>query len=374
MIDSVENTRTLGLFNGEPAVDRAGHAVSPAPTSSRPSTACAKLLPELRAQLPQDIDVQVASDRTNSIRASLREIEITLMISIVLVVLVVGLFLRKARATIVPAVATVVSLLGTFGVMYLLGFSLNNLSLMALTVATGFVVDDAIVVLENTTRHVEAGMNRVEAALRGAREVGFTVLSISLSLVAVFIPLLFMGGQVGRLFREFAVTLSASVLISLVISLTTTPMMCALLLRSEAEEAGKPPGRAARLVRPRRRARLERHAAHLRPQPRLGAGQQGRGDGGAAGGDRPQRLPVQRHPQGLLPAAGQRPAQCRPARRPEHLVGGHRRQAAQAVDIIRKDPAVDTVVGLHGRRPRGRRLHVRQPQAGVAAHRARPRR
>ncbi|MDM0068163.1 efflux RND transporter permease subunit [Variovorax sp. J31P207] len=243
VIDSVENTRTLGLFNGEPAVIV---LVTQSPGANIIETVdgVRELLPELRAQLPQDIDVQVASDRTNTIRASLREIEITLMISVALVVLVVGLFLRKARATIVPAVATVVSLLGTFGIMYLLGYSLNNLSLMALTVATGFVVDDAIVVLENTTRHVEAGMNRVEAALRGAREVGFTVLSISLSLVAVFIPLLFMGGQVGRLFREFAVTLSASVLISLVISLTTTPMLCAMLLRSEADEAkGKPPGR-----------------------------------------------------------------------------------------------------------------------------------
>ncbi|WP_077001951.1 efflux RND transporter permease subunit [Variovorax sp. KK3] len=243
VIDSVENTRTQGLFNGEPAVIV---LVTQAPGANIIETVdgVRNLMPELRAQLPQDIDIQVASDRTNSIRASLREIETTLMISIVLVVLVVGLFLRKARATIIPAVATVVSLLGTFGVMKLLGFSLNNLSLMALTVATGFVVDDAIVVLENTARHVEAGMKRMEAALRGAREVGFTVLSISLSLVAVFIPLLFMGGQVGRLFREFAVTLSAAVMISLVISLTTTPMLCAMLLRSEAEEGpGKKPGR-----------------------------------------------------------------------------------------------------------------------------------
>ncbi|MFL6674309.1 MAG: efflux RND transporter permease subunit, partial [Massilia sp.] len=166
------------------------------------------------------------------------------MISILLVVLVVSVFLRSVRATVVPAVATVVSLLGTFGVMYMLGFSLNNLSLMALTVATGFVVDDAIVVLENTSRHIEHGMDRMKAALLGAREVGFTVLSISLSLVAVFIPLLFMGGQVGRLFREFAVTLSVAVLISLVISLTTTPMMCAWLLKPGG--SGRKPGRLAR--------------------------------------------------------------------------------------------------------------------------------
>ncbi|MGZ5848334.1 MAG: efflux RND transporter permease subunit, partial [Ramlibacter sp.] len=189
------------------------------------------LLPELQQELPQDVKIQVASDRTTSIRAALHEVEITLAIAVLLVVLVVSAFLRSARATLIPAIATVVSLLGTFGVMYFLGFSLNNLSLMALTVATGFVVDDAIVVLENTARHMEQGMDRFAAALLGAREVGFTVLSISLSLVAVFIPLLFMGGQVGRLFREFAVTLSAAVLISLVISLTTTPMLCAWLLR-----------------------------------------------------------------------------------------------------------------------------------------------
>ncbi|RZI63453.1 MAG: nodulation protein, partial [Variovorax sp.] len=243
VVDGVENRRTLGLFNGEPAIIV---LITREPSANIIETVdrVRALIPELRAQLPQDIDVQVASDSTNSIRASLKEIELTLVVSIVLVVLVVGLFLRKARATIVPAVATVVSLLGTFGVMYLLGFSLNNLSLMALTVATGFVVDDAIVVLENTMRHIEAGMDRTEAALKGAREVGFTVLSISLSLVAVFIPLLFMDGQVGRLFREFAITLSAAVLISLVISLTTTPMMCALLLRPEPAHEG-PPRRAS---------------------------------------------------------------------------------------------------------------------------------
>ena len=194
------------------------------------------LLPQVQAQLPQDVQLQVVSDRTVSIRSSLHEIEVTLLISIVLVVLVVSAFLRSVRATIIPAVATIVSLLGTLSVMYLMGFSLNNLSLMALTVATGFVVDDAIVVLENTSRHIENGMARMEAALLGAREVGFTVLSISLSLVAVFIPLLFMGGQVGRLFREFAVTLSVAVLISLVISLTTTPMMCAWLLKPKTDE------------------------------------------------------------------------------------------------------------------------------------------
>lgn len=228
--DGTENTNTLGLFNGDAAVIV---LIRRQPDANVITTVdgIRALLPELQAQLPQDVKLSIASDSTNSIRSSLREIEITLLISIALVVLVVSAFLRSVRATFIPAVATVVSLLGTFGVMYLLGFSLNNLSLMALTVATGFVVDDAIVVLENTSRHIEAGMDRFKAALLGAREVGFTVLSISLSLVAVFIPLLFMGGQVGRLFREFAVTLSVAVMISLVISLTTTPMMCALYLK-----------------------------------------------------------------------------------------------------------------------------------------------
>jgi multidrug efflux pump len=241
--DGVENINTLGLFNGQPAVIV---LVTSQPGANVIETVdgVRALLPTLQAQLPQDVAMQVASDRTNSIRASLHEIEITLAISILLVVAVVSVFLRSLRATVVPAVATVVSLLGTFGVMYLLGFSMNNLSLMALTVATGFVVDDAIVVLENTSRHVEQGMDRMKAALLGAQEVGFTVLSISLSLVAVFIPLLFMGGQVGRLFREFAVTLSAAVMISLVISLTTTPMLCAVLLKKDHAE--RQPGRLAR--------------------------------------------------------------------------------------------------------------------------------
>jgi len=241
--DGVENINTMGLFNGRPAVIVLV-TLQPGANVIATVDGVRALLPSLQAALPGDISLEVASDRTHSIRASLHEVEITLVIAILLVVLVVSAFLRSARATFIPAVATLVSLLGTFGVMHLLGFSLNNLSLMALTVATGFVVDDAIVVLENTARHIEQGMDRFQAALRGAREVGFTVLSISLSMVAVFIPLLFMGGQVGRLFREFAVTLSAAVLISLLISLTTTPMMCAWLLHPEAHE--RRPGRIGR--------------------------------------------------------------------------------------------------------------------------------
>ncbi|MFO1293665.1 MAG: efflux RND transporter permease subunit [Rubrivivax sp.] len=257
VVDGVQDTRTRGMFNGEPAIVV---TITQQPDANLIATADAitALLPQLRAQLPPDIELAVAIDRTGSIRASVREVEATLAVAVLLVVAVVGAFLRTLRAALIPAVATVVSLLGTFAVMYALGFSINNLTLMALTVATGFVVDDAIVVLENIARHLEAGLPRRRAALEGAREVGFTVLTISLSLVAVFIPLLFMGGQPGRMFREFALTLSAAVLISLGVSLTTTPMMCALLLRrGPRHDPAAPPRRS---LAGRLRARLGRWA------------------------------------------------------------------------------------------------------------------
>ena len=190
-------------------------------------------VPSIKASIPSGIEMTVVSDRTTTIRASVVDVERTLIISIVLVILVVFAFLRSVRATLIPAVAVPVSLIGTFAVMYALGYSLDNLSLMALTISTGFVVDDAIVVMENITRHLEDGMEPFAAAIRGAKEIGFTVVSISISLIAVFIPILLMGGIVGRLFREFAVTLSTAILVSMVISLTTTPMMCAYVLRNE---------------------------------------------------------------------------------------------------------------------------------------------
>ena len=243
VIDGVEDIHTVGLFNGQPAVIV---ILTRQPNANIIETvdSVKAILPQLRADLPRDVNIAVASDRTITIRASLREVETTLLIALLLVVLVVSVFLSSTRATFIPAVAVVSSLCGTLGIMYLVGFSLNNLSLMALTVATGFVVDDAIVVLENVSRHIEAGMPRWRAAMLGTSEVGFTVLSISISLVAVFIPLIFMGGIVGRLFREFAVTLSAAVLISLVISLTTTAMMCAFVLRPE--QTPEKPNRFAR--------------------------------------------------------------------------------------------------------------------------------
>jgi len=233
--DSVENVRAIGLANGKPAVVvilRRQPGANIIDTVERVKA----VLPQLEASIPRAIDIELILDRTTTIRSSLREVERTLVIAVCLVVLVVFAFLRSFRAALIPSVAVPVSLIGTFGVMYLLGYSLDNLSLMALTISTGFVVDDAIVVLENVTRHIEAGMPRMRAALQGAREVAFTVLSVTLALVAVFVPILLMGGIEGRLFREFAVTLSVTITISLFVSLTTTPMMCAYLLAPQRED------------------------------------------------------------------------------------------------------------------------------------------
>ena len=244
VIDSTENIRNEGQANGKRSVLV---IVYKQPNANIIATVdeIKALLPELQASMPNDIELQVVSDRTTTIRAALKEVEHSLVIGVVLVVMVTFAFLRSARAGFVAAVTVPVSLVATFGGMYLLGYSLNNLSLMALTIAAGFVVDDAIIVLENVTRHLEAGMSRMEAALKGAREVGFTVVSMSVSLIAVFIPILLMSGIVGRLFREFAVTLSIAILISMVVSLTTTPMMCAYVLRPPGSH--REPGFLARL-------------------------------------------------------------------------------------------------------------------------------
>jgi multidrug efflux pump len=233
--DGVENVRNLGLANGKPAILL---IISKQPGANVIETAdrVKALIPQLQAAIPPSINLAVVNDTTTTIRVSVRDVERTLLIATLLVFLVVFLFLRNLRAALVPGVAVPLSLLGTFSMMYMLGYSLDNLSLMALTISTGFVVDDAIVVLENVTRHVEAGMSRLEAAYLGAREVGFTVLSMSVSLIAVFTPILLMGGLVGRFFHEFAMTLSIAILMSLLVSLTTTPMMCAYFSTTIAEE------------------------------------------------------------------------------------------------------------------------------------------
>jgi multidrug efflux pump len=228
--DSVQTVRSMGLSNGRPA---ALVVIFRQPGANIIATvdAIKAAIPQLKATINHAIDTTIMLDQTATIRASVKDVERTLLISIVLVVLVVFVFLREVRATLIPTVAVPVSLIGTFGVMYLLGYSVDNLSLMALTISTGFVVDDAIVVLENITRYREAGLGALDAALQGAAEIGSTVLSMSISLVAVFIPILMMGGIIGRLFREFAVTLSVAIMVSLLVSLTTTPMMCAYLLK-----------------------------------------------------------------------------------------------------------------------------------------------
>ncbi|MGA2430011.1 MAG: efflux RND transporter permease subunit, partial [Candidatus Acidiferrum sp.] len=236
--DSLEDIHNAGFINGGPGIVL---VIFRQPGANMIETVdrVKAMMPQLQASISPSIHLSVIIDRTTTIRASIREVEITLVISVVLVILVVFVFLRNYWATLIPSVAVPLSLVGTFGVMYLCGYSLDNLSLMALTVSTGFVVDDAIVVIENITRHLEQGMKPFAAAMLGAREIGFTVVSMSTSLVAVFIPLLLMGGIVGRLFREFAITLSVAVGISLLVSLSTTPMMCALFLRRDTGQHGR---------------------------------------------------------------------------------------------------------------------------------------
>ena len=244
--DSVQDVRNYGVMNGKPAVLLQVFK-QPDANILQSVDKVRAMLPQLRASINPAIDVTVISDRTPTLRASVKEVQNALLISIALVIMVVFVFLRRLRATLIPAVAVPASLMGTFGIMYLCGYTLDNLSLMALTVAAGFVVDDAIVVLENVMRHMERGKSAMQAAIEGAREIGFTVVSMSLSLIAVFVPILFMAGVVGRFFREFAVVMSAAILVSMIISLTTTPMMCAALLRTPAEEERR---RAERAKRP----------------------------------------------------------------------------------------------------------------------------
>ncbi|WP_264049689.1 efflux RND transporter permease subunit [Methylobacterium flocculans] len=343
--DSVEDRRNLGLVNGKPGVIL---FIYKEPGSNVVDTirGLKAAIPQVKAALPGDIELTITGDRSATIRASLAETEETLLIAVVLVVCVVFLFLRSGRATLIPAVAVPISIVGTYSAMYLLDYSLNILSLMALIIATGFVVDDAIVVLENIQRHIEKGRSRVEAALLGSREVGFTVISMSLSLVAVFLPILLMGGIVGRLFQEFAVTLSLAILISLVLSLTTTPMMCALFLRPEAAHG------------------------HARPNL-LVRGLEAGFDAMLAGYERTLRIAM-RHRRlvalSLLATVGLNvylyiivPKGFFPEQDTGQMMGGiqadqrisfqsMKQKLEQATAIVQADPAVDSVVGFTGGR------------------------
>ena len=263
MIDDAENTRLAAWAN-----DRAAVIVNiqrqPGANVIEVVDRIKQLLPQLQATLPGAVEVVLLTDRTTTIRASVRDVQFELMLSVALVVMVIFVFLRNLPATIIPSIAVPLSLIGTFGVMYLAGFSINNLTLMALTIATGFVVDDAIVMIENIARYIEQGDTPLEAALKGSRQIGFTIISLTISLIAVLIPLLFMGDVVGRLFREFAITLAVAILISAVVSLTLTPMMCARLLRHVPEERAEP-------LRARERALLRARDRALRRDARLGA-------------------------------------------------------------------------------------------------------
>ena len=318
--DSVSDRRNIGLANGKPSVliivfRQPGANIIE--TVDRVRT----LMPFLQSSISPAINLSIAMDRTVTVRASVKDIETTLIISVILVILVVFAFLRTVRATIIPSIAVPLSLVGTFGGMYLLGYSLDNLSLMALAISTGFVVDDAIVVLENITRYVEHGMDAVQAAFKGAAEIGFTVVSMSVSLVAVFIPLLMMGGIVGRLFREFAVTLSIAIGVSLLVSLTTTPTMCAKFLRPPKNEKRNVFYRASEWVFDKLLATY-RHSLKwvLAHQPvTLDCDRSGRV---------PERLSIHQGPQGLLPAAGYGTHHGRRDGRAGYLVPVHERQDA----------------------------------------------
>src|SRR5467141_1068319 len=235
VVDAVENAKLAAWMNDVPAVI-VNIQRQPGANIIQVVDSVKKLLPQLKATLPASIDISILTDRTTTIRGSIRDVQFSLMLTIALVVMAIFLFLRNLHATIIPSVAVPLSLVGTLGVMYLLGFSLNNLTLMALTIATGFVVDDAIVMIENIFRYLEEGETPLNDALKGAKQIGFTIISLTVSLIAVLIPLLFMGDIVGRLFREFAVTLSVTILLSAVISLTLTPMMCSRLLKRQSEQ------------------------------------------------------------------------------------------------------------------------------------------
>ena len=230
VIDDAENVQQAAWMNNTPAVI-VNIQRQPGANVIEVVDRIKKLLPQLQSSLPPSINVSILTDRTTTIRASVRDVQFEMLLAVALVVMVIFLFLRNFSATMIPSVAVPLSLVGTFGVMYLLGFSLNNLSLMALTISTGFVVDDAIVMIENIARYIEQGEPPLEAALKGSKQIGFTILSLTISLIAVLIPLLFMGDVVGRLFREFAITLGVTILISAFVSLTLTPMMCARLLK-----------------------------------------------------------------------------------------------------------------------------------------------
>ena len=322
IVNGVENNNQAAWMNKTPAVIL-NIQRQPGGNTITIVKSIKALLPQLEANLPKGIQVTTLTDLTTSIQASVDDVEFELLLTIGLVVLVIFLFLRNLSATIIPSVAVPLSLIGTFAAMYALGYSLDNLSLMALTISTGFVVDDAIVMVENISRYLEEGDPPMQAALKGAEQIGFTILSLTVSLIAVLIPLLFMGDVVGRLFREFAVTLAVTIVVSAVVSLTLTPMMASRILRHNHERAAEP-------LLPLVRARLREHDRVLRPHPQGRAALPGHHPAGRRGNAAAHRLPLHHHPQGLLPGPGHR-------RHPGHLPGaashqlrGHGRRSSRS--------------------------------------------
>ena len=300
-------------------------------------------LPELQTALPGSVNVAVLTDRTTGIRASVEHVEIELVLAVVLVVLVIFAFLRSLRATVIASIAVPISLIGTCGAMYLLGYSLNNLSLMALTIATGFVVDDAIVMIENISRYIEEGEPPMQAALKGAAQIGFTIISLTVSLIAVLIPLLFMGDVVGRLFREFAVTLAITILISAVVSLTLVPMMSARWLKARAERP------RAQRVRPPRRSLLRRRDEALRPLAALGLRAPGADAARGAGDAGADRAALHHDPERPVPDAGHRPAAGPRRSRARRVVRSAWRSCSRtAAKAILQDPEVQNLSSFIG--------------------------
>ena len=324
VIDSVENDKVASWFNNQRAVVLAIQRQPDANTVEVVDSVRAKL-PQFRAQVPPSINMDTLLDRSVSIRQAVYDVQETLLIAFALVVLVIFLFLRSATATIIPALAVPISLIGTCAAMYAFGFSINNMTLLALTLSVGFVVDDAIVMLENIVRHIEGGMRPFEAALKGAREIGFTIVSITFSLIAVFIPVLLMGGIVGRVFREFAVTIAVAIILSGFVSLTLTPMLCARVLRGHHEDGEKKRVLPAALVR----AHVRDVAALLRMGARPGDPLPGRHAGHHARDHRRHGVALHRHSQGLLPARGHRLHAGDHRGADRHFVRRHGRAAAQ---------------------------------------------
>ena len=293
VVDSAENVKQAAWMNSVPAVIM-NIQRQPGANIIEVVDRIKALLPHLTSTLPSSVQVSVLTDRTTTIRASVKDVEFELMLTVALVVMVIFLFLRSVSATVIPSVAVPLSLVGTFAAMYLLGYSLNNLTLMALTISTGFVVDDAIVMIENIARYIEAGEMPLDAALKGAEQIGFTILSLTISLIAVLIPLLFMGDIVGRLFREFAITLAVTIVVSAVVSLTLTPMMCARLLRHRSR------GRKGPLLSGLR-THVRRGDRVLRKNPEMGSAARVLHLAGGRRYPRPHHLSVHRRAQRLFP-------------------------------------------------------------------------